>query len=139
MVHDYYGNSCPDRGNVMAARLGRGKILYKWSRCSKEELMTFRLSGGTHCLQEDTPGAISLPPLPSTIAAHTIDYQCKKSRGEQATRCPFAIRGAPVSWYKRMSALWLLVQEYICVHLRTTLIYIYIIFKHCKKELHALQ
>ena len=64
--------------------------------------MSFRLSGGTHCLQEDTPGAISLPPLPSTIAAHTIDYQCKKSRGEQATKCPFAIRGAPVSWYKPM-------------------------------------
>ena len=97
MLHDYYGNACPyGKGYVMEARLGRGTVLYQWSTCSRQEFLEFRLSGATWCLREPTPGYLTPPPLPST--QYSLDYQCKKSFGEHATKCPFVVTQQPVSF-----------------------------------------
>ena len=97
MLHDNLGNDCPlGKGYVMEARLGRGTVLYQWSTCSRQEFLEFRLSGATWCLREPTPGYLTPPPLPST--QYSLDYQCKKSFGEHATKCPFVVTQQPVSF-----------------------------------------
>ena len=89
MVHDYYKNSCPDEGGVMAASLGRGLQMYEWSSCSASELRAYRIGGGTKCLMETDPAnGLVKPSFPGR--QYDLTYQCKAMFGDHAIVCPWA-------------------------------------------------
>ena len=89
MGHDSEGNSCPNRGGVMAASLGTGLQLYEWSSCSASELREYRIAGGTKCLMETDPAnAIIKPSFPGQ--EFNLTYQCKAMFGDHAVVCPWA-------------------------------------------------
>ena len=88
MGHDSKQNSCPNRGGVMAASLGRGLQLYEWSSCSASELREYRIAGGTKCLMETDPAnAIIKPSFPGQ--EFDLTYQCKAMFGDHAVVCPW--------------------------------------------------
>ena len=88
MKLDSQGNSCPDEGGVMAASLGKGLQLYKWSSCSASELRAFRIGGGTKCLMETDPANSVIKPS-SPGQEFDLTYQCKAMFGDRATVCPW--------------------------------------------------
>ena len=88
MQHDYYRNSCPDEGGVMAAKQGKGVQMYKWSNCSASELRAYRIAGGTKCLVETDPANnLVKPSFPGR--QFNLTYQCKAMFGDHAIVCPW--------------------------------------------------
>ena len=96
MVHDSQQNSCPDKGGVMAAFLGRGPQVYLWSNCSASELRAYRIMGGTKCLMETDPANSIIKPS-SLGQEFDLDYQCKTMFGNHATVCPWPWYNSAVS------------------------------------------
>ena len=88
MRHDGNGNTCSSSGNVMAAILGGGKGLFKWSTCSAQYMRQFRQSGKTSCLSDSQSSqtSISATALPGTT--FNADAQCKAIYGSASTLCP---------------------------------------------------
>ncbi|KAM7416283.1 hypothetical protein PAMA_018380 [Pampus argenteus] len=93
--HDGVENPCSRSGFMMASDGGYNSVDLTWSRCSRQQLITFFSEGKAECVKD-------LPALEGSLQDwkpglyYGVDDQCRIAFGSTARSCSFTNPGLPV-------------------------------------------
>nr|XP_057927344.1 A disintegrin and metalloproteinase with thrombospondin motifs 13 isoform X1 [Doryrhamphus excisus] len=93
--HDGVGNTCSGSGFMMASNGGYNSVDLTWSRCSRQQLLTFYREGKAECVKD-------LPALEGSLQDwkpglyYGGDDQCRIAFGSTARSCTFTSPDLPV-------------------------------------------